>query len=353
MKLRFIIVSIVALALAPTHAFAQEAQKRPNELGRIPIIMYHSIGDRGAYDKRGLNISPATFRKHLEMMYKANWYPINARDIFLPEKLQAVPAGKTPVAITFDDARGSQFKYLKDGQIDPNCGVGILEAFHQEHPNDWPQRATFWVLPKSKYNPTPFWQEGKEKQKVQFLLQNGYEVSNHSTKHHSLGPMGAAELKFEVTTCTQFFRKIDPNVQMDTFCLPYGVAPKNKSLWPILLSSGPSSPYRNLGVFMAWGDESYSPYDKRFNKLTVTRIGVDPNYFEATIKRIALGGKDAKFTYISDGNSSVVTTGKDREKYVNTAALGSMRVSYYEVSVPKSKQTPVKKTVIAKKTAKS
>jgi hypothetical protein len=100
-----------------------------------------------------------------------------------------------------------------------------------------------------------------------------------------------------------------------------------------------------LGVFMAWGDESFSPYDKRFNKLAVTRIGVDPNYFEQTIKRIALGGRDTKFTYVSDGNASVITTGKDREKYVNMAALGGMRVSYYEVSVPKTKQKSTKKIV--------
>ena len=359
MKFRDCLVSTFLLLFGANQilpANAQIAQKitpslaqRANELGRIPVIMYHSVGDGTTYDKRGLNVSPATFRKHLEMMYKANWYPINARDIFLSENLQTVPAGKTPVAITFDDARGSQFKYLKNGQIDPNCALGILEAFHQKHPEEWPQRATFWVLPRSSYNPTPFWQAGQDKSKVQFLVKNGYEVSNHSTKHHSLGPMGAAELKSEVTTCLQFFRKLDLGVQMDTFCLPYGVAPKNKALWPVLISAGANSPYKNLGIFMAWGDENYSPYDKRFNKLAVTRVGVDPGYFEQVIKRMAPGGKDFVYAYISDGNSTAVTTSKEREKYVNTKALGMLQMSYYPAASPKpikpikSKKGAVKK----------
>src|SRR5215831_260227 len=87
---------------------------RPNEVGYIPVLMYHSFGDpamgsRPRYDRGGLNIRPDTFRHQLEAMYGANWYPVNMRDA-LSTHLD-VPPGKIPVVLTFDDARGSQFYY--------------------------------------------------------------------------------------------------------------------------------------------------------------------------------------------------------------------------------------------------
>ena len=148
----------------PAAAARQLAALHADEAGRIPILMYHAIGGppfRGTlYDKEGLNIAPATFRKHLDLMYAAHWYPVNMRDVLTSHI--SVPAGKTPVVLTFDDARGTQFHYLKDGTIDPNCAVGILHAFHKKHP-DWPLRATFYVLPQSAWNPVPFWQRGIRK----------------------------------------------------------------------------------------------------------------------------------------------------------------------------------------------
>jgi peptidoglycan/xylan/chitin deacetylase (PgdA/CDA1 family) len=167
---------------------------KPNEIGRIPIVMYHSVGDKGAYDKRGLNISPATFRKHLELMVKANWYPMNVRDIYTPEKLAAVPRGMTPVGLTFDDARTSQFRYGASGTVDPNCAVGILEAFHKKYGDRWPRGGTFYMLPKSSYNPTPFGQAGKEVQKCQWLLKAGYELGNHSYAHKSMAGISGERL---------------------------------------------------------------------------------------------------------------------------------------------------------------
>jgi peptidoglycan/xylan/chitin deacetylase (PgdA/CDA1 family) len=311
---------------------------RPNEMGCIPIVMYHSIGERGAYDRHGLNIAPATFRKHLEMMYKAHWYPINARDIFLPERLGAVPAGKTPVAITFDDARGSQFRYLKDGRIDPNCAVGILEAFHKKHGDAWPQRATFFMLPASQYNPAPFGDSRQVVSKCQFLVAAGYELGNHSTSHHSLGPMNAARLIWEVGTCTRAIQAIAPGATMDTMCLPYGVAPRDKTLWRYLLTDGtPNSPYNNRGIFLAWGDEAYAPWDKRFDRERIPRIGVDPGYFERTFARLTKSGR----LYVSDGDPQMLQLPRALEKHLAPERLGGLRLAFVPSPEPTGKRAAV------------
>ena len=141
-------------ALMPVLPSAQLAALHVDETGHIPILMYHAIGAparRGVrYDRQGLNIAPQTFRNQLALMHAAHWYPVNMRDI-LTSHID-VPAGKTPVVLTFDDARGTQFHYLPNGQIDPNCAVGILEAFHAKHA-DWPLKATFYVPAEVRVEP--------------------------------------------------------------------------------------------------------------------------------------------------------------------------------------------------------
>lgn len=327
----------VAPAQTPQNASHTPEKLKANEVGRIPIIMYHSVDERGVpYDRHGLNIHGETFRRHLNLMVKAGWYPMNARDIYLPEKLQAVPAGMTPVALTFDDARGSQFRYLKDGRIDPNCVVGILEALHAKHGEKWPRAGTFFALPKSSYNPTPFWQAGVEKKKCQWLVENGYELSNHSYAHKFMSGMSAAQVREAVWGCVRDLRKLAPDATMDTFCVPYGAYPKNKSTWPLLLND-PQGQYKNLVAFKAWGDESYAPLDKRFDPHQVDRIGVEPGYFEGVFSRLVKNGK----LYVSDGDPKTVTVPRTWEPYVVKSRLdGAELVVYGELPAPKKKPNP-------------
>jgi peptidoglycan/xylan/chitin deacetylase (PgdA/CDA1 family) len=313
-----------------------------NEMGRIPILMYHSVGERGAYDKHGLNIPPSLFRKHLELFYKNGFYPINARDI-LSARLD-VPKGKTPLAITFDDARGSQFRYLKNGTIDPNCAIGILEAFHKKHGENWPQRATFFVLPKSKYNPVPFWQEGKDKQKFQFLADAGYEIANHSTSHTAMSKLDATRLAWETKTCRDYVLARAPKATMDTLAFPYGIFPRG-NLNDVLMANG------NRCLFMAWGDASYPMYDKRFDKKAVMRVGSEPGNIERWIAALVRDrkavGKSLR-PYVSDGDPNVVTVPDSATKNLVKANLGDVQLIVYNEPKPASKT----KTAKAKKTAK-
>ncbi len=345
-------VSGVARAQTPTVQRPDPAKLKANEIGRIPVVMYHSIDEPGTkYDAHGLNIRGETFRKHLEMMAKAGWYPMNARDLYLPEKLQTVPAGMTPVALTFDDARGSQFRYKKDGTIDPNCIVGILENFHKKYGQKWPRAGTFFALPKSSYNPTPFWQAGLEKKKCQWLVASGYELSNHSYAHKFMSAMSAAQVREAVWGCVRDIRKLAPTATMDTFCVPYGAYPKNKSTWDVILKD-PQGQYTNLVAFKAWGDESYAPGDKRFNPREVDRIGVDNGYFEQVYARLMKSGK----LYISDGDPSSMAVPRSWQDYVSPNRPGDLPVTFYgqPAAKPKPKVKPVAKkksaVAVAKKT---
>src|SRR5690606_10486346 len=117
----------------------------------VMVLMYHRIlSDEPDND---LNRKPETFHNDLKLLRENNYYPVTALD-FVQNNMD-VPAGKTPVVITFDDALPSQFQVETgtDGQphIAPDCAVGIMETFNKQH-SDWPTKATFFVLPREGRN---------------------------------------------------------------------------------------------------------------------------------------------------------------------------------------------------------
>jgi peptidoglycan/xylan/chitin deacetylase (PgdA/CDA1 family) len=329
----------------------------PNEMGRIPILMYHSVGDKpegktaSLSARLGLNISAAKFRAQLEAMHKAGWYPVNMRDILSPQL--AVPRGKTPVVITFDDARKSQFSYRKDGSVDPNCALGILLAMHNKYGQDWPNRASFYVLPDSKLNPPPFGQKAMVDKKLKFLVDQGFEVANHSTSHRLMSNMSARQLQQEMETCFRYVRAHAPAATMDTMALPYGAAPRDHALWDVLLdgkSIDPTSTYYNRCILMAWGDASYSPWDKRFNIKQVMRIGSEPGSIERWITALK-SPKGSLRPYVSDGDSNTITVPASQRQHLAANRLGNLRVVILNdlpPGLPEKKTTPTKSHVLAK-----
>lgn len=344
--------------LQPPLPAAQLVSIQADETGRIPILMYHAFGAPARhgtrYDKEGLNIAPETFRKHLEMMYAAHWYPVDMRDV-LTAHLN-VPAGKTPVVLTFDDARGTQFHYLKDGTIDPNCAVGMLQNFHSRHP-DWPLRGTFYVLPKSAWNPVPFWQPGKETQKLRYLVANGFEVANHSTTHRPMTHLSGTELCWEMAECQRYVQDRVPGLAMDTMALPGGAAPKNHALWNCLLRGRLGQiAYRNRCILMAWGGPSRSWADKKFDPDRVTRIGTGPGWVERALQRLTAAKKTHGFLrpYVSDGNPDTVAVPRVQAKMVDLHRLNGARLVTYDDgsgSKPKLAPKPGVKTLVAGKPA--
>ena len=347
------VAAITGLSAHPSYAQSSTGNAikitgaEPNEAGRIPILMYHSVGDppltgkMAHFNKLGLSISAPLFRKHLQMLYDAGFYPVNVRDIFM-NRLD-IPKGKSPVALTFDDARVSQFRYLKNGQIDPNCVTGILEAFHKEHGAAWPQRATFYVLPQSKYNPVPFGQTGKDGQKFKFLVDAGYELGNHSTSHTPFSRMDAKRLAWEMTFCKNYVLARAPKATMDTMALPYGIGPSFHAGYDVL-EGGANTSYHNKCILLASGDASYSPLDKRLNIQRVMRVGSEPGVIERWIMALKRNRTaPSKITlrpYISDGDPNTATVLKSQSKWIVASRLnGAKLVTINDVPAvaPKSK----------------
>ena len=134
---------LLATAALIFASFAGAQGPAANELGRVMILEYHKID----YPEERWTRTPENFRRDLETLY-AKGYRLQSLTGLVEGRI-TVPAGTTPVVLTFDDSSAGQFRYLdRNGslEIDPKSGVGVLEAFIREKP-DFGRAATFFVLP--------------------------------------------------------------------------------------------------------------------------------------------------------------------------------------------------------------
>jgi peptidoglycan/xylan/chitin deacetylase (PgdA/CDA1 family) len=296
---------------------------RPNELGDIPVIMYHEV--KGNKDDVRLMIrSIASFKKDLEILYKNDFRPVNLSDVV--NNNIDVPPGKHPVVLTFDDARASQFQLIETPTaqaVDPNCAVGLMEAFAKEHP-DWKLRATFFVLPKSKATLEPFGQLGKGDAKMQYLVDKGMEIANHSTNHRDFRPYNAAKIQEELGYAHNTLLAAAPKAKIETVALPMGRFPRDKKLWPYLLKGtyqGKTYQYK-AAVLAAWRPIP-SPANRKYNPLQLERIDSinGLNGIRDWVKKLKDGSAPGHTIYISDGDPNVVSYPKASTLLANVAKL--------------------------------
>ena len=93
-----------------------------DELGAVPVLMYHQIVARTASDYDQI---PAQFRGRLEQLYAHHFRTITAAAVLASGRVD-LPAGTSPMVLTFDDSTVSQYAEQPDGTVAPDCAVGIL-----------------------------------------------------------------------------------------------------------------------------------------------------------------------------------------------------------------------------------
>jgi len=307
---------------------------KPNEAGSIMILMYHRFNpDEPDSD---LNRKPDTFRKDLEALYKRKYHPVTVLE--LVENRLDVPAGKTPVVLTFDDALPSQFRVVigSDGQphIDPDCAVGILETFSKKHP-DWPAKGTFFVLPKEGRNGDPFGQPEHVASKLSYLVKHGFEIANHTSTHSSLRRMPPEKIQWELATAVQKIQAIEPRATMKTMALPYGHVPRKGAQ---CLRAGKSGgvAYENRAVLKAAWRPCLSPITRAARSLErqPNFCVFDPYALERSVpdgRRARMAGtfeywlkwfdEHPAERYVSDGNPRVAAVPESLKDRVDPARV--------------------------------
>ena len=283
----------------------------PNELGRIAVLEYHLIGDAEARWTR----TPENFRKDLELLYSRGYRPVTLREIV--EKRIQLPAGVSPVVITFDDASPGQFRYIeRDGElhIDPRSALGVWLDFAKDHPG-WENKGVFCVLSGAEAGRSFFGNKDIEGQKtewrhrkVKFLAEQGFELCNHTLWHATLSSSKYSEafVQEQIARLQLAVDSAVPGYVIRSLALPLGEWPANRELarqgsWTDP-KTGKTTSYEHDVILLVAGGPTRGPHDPEFNSLRMMRVQVYATELERTLDRM----DREKTRYISDGDPNTI-----------------------------------------------
>jgi peptidoglycan/xylan/chitin deacetylase (PgdA/CDA1 family) len=281
----------------------------PNELGRVMILEYHKID----YPEERWTRTPENFRRDLETLY-ARGYRLQSLHGLVEGRI-TVPAGTTPVVLTFDDSSAGQFRYVERNsalEIDPKSGVGVLEAFIRERP-DFGRAATFFVLPGAKPPNDLFNQKEHQGRKLRWLVEQGYELGNHTLWHANLGKYDEAVVRTQLADAQVWVQRHVPDYRFRTLALPHGVYPRDVS-WA-LSGTVKGSSYRHEAILMVAGGAAPSPFTRTFDPVRLPRVQAVEHDLKFWLTHFERNSDDR---YVSDGNPNTVTVPTARKDRLRT-----------------------------------
>jgi peptidoglycan/xylan/chitin deacetylase (PgdA/CDA1 family) len=289
-------IALVAAALLPAAASAGSLQ--PNELGRVMILEYHKVDQPEERWTR----TPANFRGDLERLWERGYRLVALNDLL--DGRIAIARGTTPVVLTFDDSSPGQFRLIeRNGEWlpDPDCAVGILEAFERQHP-EFGRAATFYVLPGADPPNRLFNQKELVGRKLQYLASHGYEIGNHTLWHANLAKYPERVVRGQLATAQEWIQRHVPGYRIRTLALPMGAYPRDIR-WAVEGAEGREI-YRHDAILKVAGGAAPSPYARAFDPLHLPRIQALESelahwlgYFE----------RNPQERFVSDGDASLIT----------------------------------------------
>ncbi len=281
---------------APVPRLTDVGSLPPNELGSVPVLMFHRVTDPvlGEYD-----ISPPALWDMLLRLHAEGYRPIRMVD--LVRRQFPVSPGRTPVVLTFDDSSPGQFHRFDKRGIDPHSGVGVLQAFSAKYPA-FRATATFFL------NAHPF-ADPDASSALQTLVRDGFELGNHTLDHVNLGQVSAAEGRREIVALQQLVQSAVGGVRPVSFSLPYGVWPADRSV-PISGTVGNES-YQHLAVALVGSNPAPSPYSVSWDASAIPRIrasswngGQQPYCASWWLDRLS---RDPSQRYVVSGQRGTIT----------------------------------------------
>ena len=302
-----------------------------DESGNVPIMMYHGIHNvtdneytGGNVDKDGYQRTTQAFINDLEFYYNSGYRMIRLEDYV--NGIIDVEAGYSPIIITFDDGLSNNLKVTgldSNGNIiiDPNCAVGVLESFKQKYP-DYNVTATFFI------NGGLFNQSEYNEKILNWLVDNGYDIGNHTYSHVDFTTVSKEKSVQEVGSMYNLLDKYIPGKYVNIVALPFG-SPYDKeheNFNSILNGVYNDKEYNTIATLRVGWEADYSPFNKNFDKTFLKRIRAYDNNgkeFDIEMNFDILENN----RYISDGDKNTITIPKDKEDKINN--LYNLNVKTY------------------------
>lgn len=292
-----------------------------NELGDVPIMMYHGIHNitdneytGGNVDKDGYQRTKEAFIEDLEFYYNSGYRMIRLQDYV--NGIIDVEAGLSPIILTFDDGLENNIKVTgldENGNIiiDPNSAVGVLEDFKKKYP-DFNVTATFFV------NGGLFQQSEYNEKILNWLVDNGYDIGNHSYSHADFTTISKEKAVQEIGSVYNLLDKYIPGKYVNIVALPFG-SPYDKdhsNFEAILNGIYNGNEYETESTLrVGWMPET-SPFNLNFDKTFLKRVRAwDDNGNDWDIKKSFEYLENTR--YISDGDKDTITVPQDQVEKVN------------------------------------
>lgn len=267
-----------------------------NELGVVPVLMYHRLLDDGGGD---YDLTPEEFQAELERLYEEDYRPVRLKDLVRGEF--DVPAGTTPVVLTFDDSTREQAA-LEDGKIARDTALGMLLEFAEEHP-DFEPVASLYV------NAYP-WGGGEDSDDITRRLHElGFEIGNHTHGHQRLDHLSDAEVQHELAEGKRAITDVIPDAEVVTMALPLGIWGDPRD--PVYEGESDGVSYEHEGILLVGSNPAPSPFRADFDPLAIPRIrsapwdGGEPDYGSGYWLEWLQDNPERR--YVSDGDPETIS----------------------------------------------
>lgn len=295
-----------------------------NELGKVPIMMYHGIKDMknsetdyigGNVDKDGYTRTSEAFRNDLEFYYQEGYRMIRLSDYV--DGNVYVDYGLSPIILTFDDGNMNNIKVTgldSNGEIiiDPNSAVGIMEEFKKKYP-DYNVTATFFIT-NNLFNQPEY-----DEKIIKWLVDNGYDIGNHTQGHHNFSEIDSNKTQEVVGFMYNKLEGIIGDKYAKIVALPFGSPydKNHKNYKYILNGTYDGVSYETVSALRVGWEPEVSPYNKNFDKTFLKRCrAYDNNGLEFDIKMVFKNLK--KTRYISDGDENIIVTKNENSGIINS-----------------------------------
>lgn len=280
----------------------------PNELGKIPIFVYHQIGERETRWQR----SYTNFQNDLLWLYHNDYRTVSMTDFTLGRI--NLPLGKKPVILTFDDGLPSQLT-IKNGVVSETSAVGIMDAFLKVYP-DFGPHAVFYI------NQHPFSTSDSEKVALSYLINTGREIGNHTEHHADISKLDFPDIEKEIWGLKQHIYSLGlPPFSFNTVAYPYGLIADQVRLQSV-------DKWASFGLLVG-AEPAVTIYDARFDAMHIPRIQPIDSEWKHWFRRPKGStafetNSEIYLPYRSDGEKSTLTVRS--KKYLRSDIPGNLTI---------------------------
>lgn len=298
-----------------TYTADEYKNAKVNELNSVPILMYHRIYGMtnaetqytgGNVDKDGYNRTSEAFEADLRSFYEQGYRMMRLTD-FVDGYID-VAFGYSPLILTFDDGiRDVVLQgWNEDGtpSFDPTCAIAILEKIKAEYP-DYNVTATFFLNDQLFENG-----EENDRKILKWMVDNGYDIGNHTRDHAKLGDCDADKIEEQVGYMFKKLNDIIPGQYVNIVALPYGspesISDDKPQYSKIFSGTYEGFSYTTKATLLCAWTRSYSPFVRDYNHAAIRRIRAYDNNgvywdIEDNFKQLNDGKR-----YISDGDPGTI-----------------------------------------------